>query len=38
MFVTYKRSSLYYLGVVDMREWNGEYADTGYIDSMEYSE
>jgi hypothetical protein len=38
MLVTYQRSSTYYLGIIDMREWNGNYATTGYIDTMEYSE
>ena len=38
MLVTYQRSSSYYLGIIDFREWNGSYASTGYVDTMEYSE
>lgn len=38
MLVTYQRSSNYYLGIIDFREWNGSYASTGYVDTMEYSE
>jgi len=38
MFITYQRSSSYYLGIIDMREWNGEFEASGFIDTMEYSE
>jgi hypothetical protein len=38
MLITYARSGTYYLGIIDFREWNGLYADTGYVDTMEYSE
>jgi hypothetical protein len=36
--VTLARPGSYYLGIIDFREWNGSYASTGYIDTMEYSE
>lgn len=38
MLITYKRGSSYYVGTIDFRDWNGGYASTGYVDSMEYSE
>lgn len=45
MLVTYKNNNItlarpgtYYLGIIDFREWNGSYATTGYVDTMEYSE
>lgn len=38
MFITYKRSSSYYLGIVDMREWNWKYEANWYVDTLEYSE
>ena len=38
MFITYQRSSIYYLGIIDMRDWNGTYEANWYIDTMEYSE
>ena len=37
LLLTYQRSSNYYLGIVDFREWNGNYASSGYIETMEYS-
>lgn len=36
MLIAYKRWSSYYLGKIDMRDWNGGYASQGYIDSLEY--
>lgn len=36
MFIAYKRSSTYYVGKIDMREWNGGYTGLGYIDTIEY--
>ena len=36
MLIGYKRWSSYYIGKIDMRDWNGGYASQGYIDSLEY--
>lgn len=36
MFIAYKRSSTYYVGKIDMREWNSGYTGLGYIDTIEY--
>lgn len=36
MLIGYKRGSSYYIGKIDMRDWNGGYATQGYIDSLEY--
>lgn len=36
MLIGYKRWSSYYIGKIDMRDWNGWFATQGYIDSLEY--
>lgn len=36
MFIAYKRGSNYYVGKIDMRDWNGGYAPQGFIDTIEY--
>lgn len=36
LLIGYKSWSSYYIGKIDMRDWNGWFATQGYIDSLEY--
>ena len=36
MLIAYERSGSYYLGRINMRDWEDEYASQGFVDSIEY--
>ena len=36
MMIAYLRSWLYYVGIIDFRDYNGSYISDGYLETMEY--
>lgn len=37
MLIAYLRSGSYYIGKIDFRDWNGTYASSWFVESMEYT-